>query len=72
MASDQPPETPPVRIHGPATAEDVAAVLAVLAAASAGPEEPADVPGSAWASRSAAVGGPPRPGPRAWRDSLRR
>ena len=69
MTSD---DAPALRVHGPATPEGVAAVLAVLAAAGADTEQaPAHRP-STWASPAAVLRAPVLPGPGAWRESLRR
>ncbi len=65
-------QQPAIRILGPATAEDVAAVVAVLAAAGGGGEDIGpDRPVSLWASRAAAVRAPVQHGPGAWRATLR-
>ena len=64
-------ERPPLRlVRGDATAEEVAALLAVLSAA-AGGDDPAPAPRlvSRWASRERAVRRPLSPGPGAWRAS---
>jgi acyl-CoA carboxylase epsilon subunit len=63
-------QPPPLRlVHGDATPEEVAALLAVLSAAAAAPEDPAPKPRSQWASRERAVRRPLTPGPGAWRAS---
>jgi acyl-CoA carboxylase epsilon subunit len=64
-------QSPAVRVHGPATPEDVAAIVAVLAAAGGGTHEP-DPPASTWASHRAALRQPLEHGPAAWRSSYRR
>jgi hypothetical protein len=66
------PPGPTLRVLGPATPEDVAAVVAVLAAAagdsgSAPPERP-----STWAAHDVAMRGPLPHGPGAWHTTYRR
>jgi hypothetical protein len=67
---------PVIHVGGPATAEDIAALVAVLVAAASGAEG-ADGAGrpsaraSAWAAHRAAMRGPVGHGPAAWRTSLR-
>ena len=56
-------------VRGDATPEEVAALLAVLSAASGGDEVPAPRPTSQWASRERAVRRPLSPGRGAWRAS---
>ena len=56
-------------VRGDATPEEVAALLAVLTAASAGGQEPAARRTSAWSDRARAVRRPLHPGPGAWRVS---
>ncbi|MGG5257939.1 acyl-CoA carboxylase epsilon subunit [Phycicoccus avicenniae] len=64
-------QQPAIRVHGPATPEDVAAIVAVLAAAGGGGEpEPSRDP-STWASRAAATRGPLPHGPGAWHTTYR-
>jgi Acyl-CoA carboxylase epsilon subunit len=63
-------------IKGRAEADEIAAVVAVLAAASGasegtGPVAPAPVEAGTWADRAALVGQPARPGPGGWRSSAR-
>ena len=55
--------------RGEPTAEELAAVLAVLAAAGAGRESapPAPAPESGWTDRSRYVRGPISPAPNGWR-----
>ncbi|WP_299443030.1 acyl-CoA carboxylase epsilon subunit [uncultured Phycicoccus sp.] len=70
-----------IRVHGPATAEDIAAVVAVLAAASGGTGGAGGASGdgwhgraqeSRWAShRSLLLRGRHDPGPAAWRSTFR-
>jgi hypothetical protein len=62
---------PPLRlVRGDATPEEVAAVLAVLAAATGDADtEPAPRHTSRWASRERLVRRPATPGPGAWRAS---
>ncbi|HEY2193749.1 MAG TPA: acyl-CoA carboxylase subunit epsilon [Actinomycetospora sp.] len=65
------PERPVLRIvRGDPTPEEVAALTAVLAAASGGSGEPEDTgPASAWVERESLVRRPLTPGPDAWRMS---
>lgn len=66
------PDRLPLRlVRGDATPEEVAALLAVLSAASGGDAEPAPRPTSRWAARADLVRRPLRPGPGAWRASAR-
>ena len=61
---------PPLRlVRGDATPEEVAALLAVLSAASGGAEAPAARHTSQWASRERGVRRPLQPGPGSWRAS---
>jgi hypothetical protein len=62
---------PPLRlVRGDATPEEVAALVAVLSAASAGDAaKPAPRHTSQWASRERGVRRPLQPGPGAWRAS---
>jgi hypothetical protein len=62
---------PPLRlVRGDATPEEVAALLALLSAASAGGDaKPAPRHTSQWGSRERGVRRPPQPGPGAWRAS---
>ena len=70
QGQEAPGPGPAVRIQGPATAEEVAAVVAVLAAAGAGtPGEPEG--GSRWASHRALLRGRHDPGPSAWSTTYR-
>jgi Acyl-CoA carboxylase epsilon subunit len=71
MAEDDTASRPPLRlVRGDATPEEVAALLAVLSAASAGGEEkPAPRHTSRWSSRERAVRRSPQPGPGAWHAS---
>jgi hypothetical protein len=66
-----PDDRPPLRlVRGDASPEEVAALLAVLSAASAGGDaEPAPRHTSRWASRERAVRRPLSPGAGAWRAS---
>jgi len=68
---DSTPERPPLRlVRGDASPEEVAALLAVLSAASAGADaRPASRHTSSWAARERAVRRPLIPGPGAWRAS---
>jgi hypothetical protein len=64
------PAQPLLRVvRGDATEEELAALLAVLAAAAGGAGAGADRPLSAWTDRSAAARAPLAPGPGAWRAS---
>ena len=57
-------------IRGDATDEEIAALLAVLAARSGGAAgTPAQPSTAAWADRAALIRSPARPGPNAWRAS---
>jgi len=69
MSADQ--SRPVLRvIRGDATAEEIAALLAVLTARSGGTTgSSAPRPTAAWADRAALIRGPVRPGPNAWRAS---
>jgi len=62
---------PPLQlVRGDASPEEVAALLAVLSAASAGDDaKPAPRHTSQWASRERGVRRPLQPGPGAWRAS---
>jgi Acyl-CoA carboxylase epsilon subunit len=69
-ASDAVP--PVVVVRGAATPEEVAALTAVLAAASGdGDGSAAEVAQSAWAAHAATLRRPVGHGPGAWRNSLR-
>ena len=48
-------EVPGIRITGPATAQDVAAIIAVLAAVSGGGDDADTDSGSPWAAHTAAM-----------------
>ena len=64
------PAQPPLRlVRGDASPEEIAALFAVLSAASGGDEAPAPRPTSAWTSRERLVRRPLTPGPGAWRAS---
>ncbi len=66
------PADPVIQVSGPATAEDVAAIVVVLAAASgAGGADGNATRASAWAAHRAAMRRPVGHGPAAWRTSLR-
>ncbi len=76
MSADEDEPTRPVLriVRGDPTPEEVAALTAVLAAASGGGEPEPDRdrgPASAWVEREALVRRPLTPGPDAWRMSLR-
>jgi hypothetical protein len=66
------PRRPVLRVvHGDASEEEVAALLAVLGAVSAEPERSTGTePTSVWTDRRAAVRGTPFPGPGEWRASF--
>jgi hypothetical protein len=73
-AGDTPAEaeatvTPITVAHGQATPEELAALVAVLAAASGPGEDPAPRHTSVWASRARLLRAPHVPGPGAWRAS---
>jgi hypothetical protein len=70
-SGERPTEGAPLRlVRGDATPEEVAALMAVLSAASGRAEAaPAPRHTSQWASRERAVRRPVRPGPGAWRAS---
>ena len=68
--ADQTRDRPPLRlVRGDASPEEVAALLAVLSAASASGPEPAPRHTSQWSSPLRAVRRPLAPGPGAWRAS---
>ena len=58
-------------VRGEATPEQLAALVAVLSAASGGDEPASDGSTSTWATHSAAMRHPVNHGPGAWRTSLR-
>ena len=66
-----PPAAPAIVVRGDATPEQVAALVAVLSAASGGDEPASDGSPSTWAAHSAAMRHPVNHGPGAWRTSLR-
>ncbi len=66
-----PPTAPSIVVHGDATPEQLAALVAVLSAASGGEEPASDGSTSTWAAHSAAMRHPVNHGPGAWRTSLR-
>ena len=69
-ADDQPtPHRPLGLVRGDATPEEVAAVMAVLSAASGGDAKPAPRHTSQWSSPARALRRPLSPGPGAWRAS---
>ncbi|NHA66751.1 acyl-CoA carboxylase epsilon subunit [Phycicoccus flavus] len=70
--ADPAPEAPVIRVHGPATPEEVAALVAVLVAAGGGAEGPEPRATSTWASRRTLLRGRHDPGPAAWRSTYRR
>jgi len=65
------PAAPAIVVHGGATPEQLAALVAVLSAASGGEEPASDGSTSTWAAHSAAMRHPVNHGPGAWRTSLR-
>ncbi len=65
------PAAPVVVVHGEATAEQLAALVAVLSAASGGDEPASGPPFSPWAAHTASMRPPVSHGPGAWRTSLR-
>ena len=65
------PAPPAVVVSGDATPEQIAALVAVLSAASGGDEPASDEAASTWAAHSAAMRHPVNHGPGAWRTSLR-
>ena len=66
-----PPTAPSIVVHGDATPEQLAALVAVLSAASGGDEPASEGTSSTWATRTAAMRQPVSHGPGAWRTSLR-
>ena len=65
------PAPPPLRlVRGDATPEEIAALVAVLSAASAAGDPAPARPRSQWASRERAVRQPLAPGRGAWRASV--
>ena len=72
MADTEPQHAAPaIRISGPATPEDVAAVVAVLAVAGGGADDPPRRV-STWASHDVAMRRPVPHGSGAWRTTYRR
>lgn len=73
MSDDEAPRRPVLRIvRGEPDAAELAALTAVLAAASVGDDEAPDpTPTSGWARRTDLVRGPVHPGPGGWRASAR-
>ena len=65
------PAAPVVVVHGEATAEQLAALVAVLSAVSGGDDPASSQPSSTWAAHTAAMRPPVSHGPGAWRTSLR-
>jgi len=65
------PAAPAIVVHGAATPEQLAALVAVLSAASDGDAPAPEGSSSTWAARSAAMRHPVNHGPGAWRTSLR-
>ena len=62
---------PAIVVHGEATPEQLAALVAVLSAASGGGDRASDDRVSTWAAHAAAMRHPVSHGPGAWRTSLR-
>ena len=69
--AEAPPAAPAIMVRGDATPEQLAALVAVLSAASGGDEQASDGSSSTWATRTAAMRRPVSHGPGAWRSSLR-
>ena len=65
------PATPSIVVHGDATPEEVAALVAVLSAVSGGEDPASDGATSTWTARYAAMRRPVGHGPGAWRTALR-
>ena len=65
------PAAPAIVVHGDATAEEVAALVAVLSAVSGDQDPASDGTSSSWAAHSAAMRRPVGHGPGAWRTALR-
>ena len=69
---DAAPTAPAVVVHGDATPEELAALVAVLSALSGGEDDAAaHATASPWAAHAAAMRRPVGHGPGAWRTSLR-
>jgi len=66
-----PPNAPAVVVRGAATPEELAALVAVLSAASGGDEPASDGATSTWAAHAGALRHPLDHGPGAWRSALR-
>jgi hypothetical protein len=62
---------PSIVVRGGATPEQLAALVAVLSAASGGEAPASGEPRSTWAAHAAAMRHPVNHGPGAWRTSLR-
>ena len=65
------PAAAAIVVRGEATPEQLAALVAVLSAASGGDEPASEGTSSTWATRTAAMRQPVSHGPGAWRTSLR-
>ena len=65
------PAAAAIVVHGGATPEQLAALVAVLSAASGGDEPASEQSGSTWAAHTVALRQPLSHGPGAWRTSLR-
>ena len=65
------PAAPAIVVHGDATPEEVAALVAVLSAVSGGEDPASDGATSTWTARSAVMRRPVGHGPGAWRTALR-
>ena len=69
--AEAPPAAPAIVVRGDATPEQLAALVAVLSAASGDDEPASEGTSSTWATRTAAMRRPVSHGPGAWRTSLR-
>ena len=65
------PVAPAVVVRGVATPEELAALVAVLSAASGGDETSSGTTSSSWAAHASALRHPLDHGPGAWRSALR-
>ncbi len=71
MTTNDEAPAPAIRIHGPATPQDVAAIVAVLAAAGGGGDPEPAPRTSTWADHRAAHRRPVGHGPGAWQSTFR-
>ena len=69
--AEAPPAAPAIVVRGDATPEQLAALVAVLSAASGGDHPASGQPSSTWAAHTAAMRSRVSHGPGAWRTSLR-